>query len=193
MEGVRGCREVHFWTLASKAGSEEGQDTFGSLHILLADSTNEQKILQQVSSLFVGRGVLPVNHLTIQLEKDSFVTQIPQQKLLYTFCQQPLPSSIVVDPSSASHGVPASAISESEHHHHHHHEGEGECEEDCDSDSSHDEEEHEHGHDHEHGEHEHEHHHHHEHEHKHQLDASHFLSSSSFSSESYADSHIVHA
>eukprot|EP00040_Diaphanoeca_grandis_P017590 m.92017 g.92017 ORF g.92017 m.92017 type:complete len:776 (+) comp26517_c0_seq2:141-2468(+) len=58
LEGVTGCGEIRVWT-------HEGQSMIGTLHVIVLPHSNEQRILNQVLTLFKDTGI---TNLTIQIE-----------------------------------------------------------------------------------------------------------------------------
>lgn len=63
LDGVLGYSDAHFWLLSSHGVA-------GTLHVQVAPSANQQKVIAMVTSFLKERGV---TSLTIQVEKDEFL------------------------------------------------------------------------------------------------------------------------
>ena len=63
LDGVLGYSDAHFWLLSSHGVA-------GTLHVQVAPSANQQKVITMVTSFLKERGV---TNLTIQVEKDEFL------------------------------------------------------------------------------------------------------------------------
>lgn len=62
LDGVLSYRDPHFWRHASDS-------IVGVIHVQVAPSANEQRIIQQVSALFKEYGI---NKFSVQVEKEAF-------------------------------------------------------------------------------------------------------------------------
>ena len=63
LDGVLGYSNTHFWLLSSHGVA-------GTLHVQVAPSANQQKVVTMVTSFLKERGV---TNLTVQVEKDEFL------------------------------------------------------------------------------------------------------------------------
>ena len=86
LDGVLGYSDAHFWQHSSEAVA-------GTLHIQVAPSANEQKVVAMVSTLLKSQGVA---NLTVQVEKEAYLSCNVTQSYLKQLCLT-TPPQVYVD------------------------------------------------------------------------------------------------
>ena len=87
LDGVLGYSDAHFWLHSSESVA-------GTLHILVAPSANEQKVITMVTNFL--KAELGVSTLTLQVEKEQFTRCAITQSYVKQLAQT-IPPQIYVD------------------------------------------------------------------------------------------------